>query len=316
MSDNPTETRWPAPLIAHRDAVGIAGIVAVFTVIYLGALWFLSPVHETGVGTGTGSDDPRLGVGYVLVLLIATVGIIVAFKRGFAWIVRGVMILVAAGISMLVLAAWIPPGPFVAGAPLVPGLAAAALGLALAFHPRWYVLDVAGILMGIGAVAVFGLVLGIRPVLVLLVLLAVYDAIAVYGTKHMVSLADNALRDRLPVMLVIPLPGGRPSLELPEEGEERQAIMIGLGDVVIPGMLVASAAVHGPGDPVTVGGIVMTAPAIGAAAGVIAGLLALFTLFERGRPHPGLPALNAGAIVGYLVGAAAVGVPITGAFGL
>ncbi len=315
MSDNPA-SRWPKALLDHRDMIGVAGVVIVFVVIYLGALSFLSPVHRAGVGSGTGADDPRLGVGYVLVLLIATVGIIVAFKRGFAWIIRGVMVLVAAGVSLFVLAAWIPAGAIIAGFPLIPSLGAFILALALIVHPRWYVLDIAGILMGIGAVALFGLVLGIRPVLVLLVLLAIYDAIAVYGTKHMISLADNALRDRLPVMLVIPLPGGGPSMEVPAAGRERNAIMIGLGDVVIPGMLVASAAVHGPGNPIRVGDIVVTVPAVGAAVGVILGLVVLFTLFERGRAHPGLPALNAGAIGGYLAGAFIIGVPMTCALGL
>lgn len=310
------QSRWPASVVTYREWVGVGGVLVVFAIIYVGALHLVTPVRGTGVGTGGGTDDPRIGAGYVVVLLVATAAMLVAFKRGYAWIIRASIIVIAVGISFVVLAMLLPPVAIIGGFPLVPAAAAIGLGMVLALRPRWYVLDVTGVLMGVGAVAVFGIVLGIRPVLVLLVLLAIYDVIAVYGTKHMISLADSAMRDRLPVLLIIPLPGGARSEAPAEQTGHRDALIIGLGDAVIPGMLVASAVVHGPGQVHTIAGIAVSAPAVGAVIGILLGLVALFTVFERGRPHPGLPALNGGAIAGYLVGALLVGISIPQAIGV
>src|SRR5207245_765151 len=81
------------------------------------------------------------------------------------------------------------------------------------------------------------------PPILLLVALAIYDAWAVYRTKHMVTLADELTSQRLPILLVIPKKAGysfREQKSLKEQvasGEEREAMFVGLGDLIIPGIL-------------------------------------------------------------------------------
>jgi len=58
---------------------------------------------------------------------------------------------------------------------------------------------------GRGRAGLFGISFGLLPALLLLAFLAVYDAISVYGTEHMLSLAEGVMDLNIPVVLVIPL---------------------------------------------------------------------------------------------------------------
>jgi presenilin-like A22 family membrane protease len=174
---------------------------------------------------------------------------------------------------------------------------------------------------------------------VLLSALAVYDAISVYGTEHMLTLAEGVMELRLPIVLVVPATRGYSFLEEADgdaevveeediegdeeseseerqlEGvdeEEREAYFIGLGDAVMPTILVASAA-HFLDTPVVFG---VELAALTAIVGTLIGLLVLMRMVFAGRAHAGLPLLNGGAIAGYLVGAVAAGIPLVEALGL
>jgi len=71
-------------------------------------------------------------------------------------------------------------------------------------YPEWYVIDALGILIGAGVAAIFGASLEVLPVIILLILLAVYDAISVYKTKHMITLAEGVMDMKTPILFVIP----------------------------------------------------------------------------------------------------------------
>src|SRR5437899_327240 len=74
--------------------------------------------------------------------------------------------------------------------------------------PEWYVVDAVGIVTAAGVTAILGISFAILPAILLLVALAIYDAWAVYRTKHMVTLADELTSQRLPILLVIPKQAG------------------------------------------------------------------------------------------------------------
>jgi presenilin-like A22 family membrane protease len=137
-------------------------------------------------------------------------------------------------------------------------------------------------------------------VIALLVVLAIYDAISVYRTKHMIDLADTVLDLKLPVILVIPkirkyslFRDTRSLKEKLEGGEERDAFFMGLGDVIIPGFLVAST-FHN----ITTNGLLV---ALSVMLGTLFGFAVLITFVVKGKPQAGLPYLCSGAILGYLV---------------
>jgi presenilin-like A22 family membrane protease len=175
-------------------------------------------------------------------------------------------------------------------------------------YPEWYVIDGLGILIAAGVAAIFGSSLEYYLVIVLLVLLAVYDAISVYKTKHMITLAEGVIDLKTPILFVIPkrrdysfIKDGIGKLD---SGGERAAFIIGMGDMIMPSILVVSANVFLQGWRLF--GIV-NLPALGAMLGSLAGLGVLLSYVASGKPQAGLPPLNGGTILGFLAGWALAG---------
>lgn len=198
--------------------------------------------------------------------------------------------------------------------------------------PEWYVVNTVGLLVGSGVIVMLGI--AFVPVLIILfmVLAAIYDHWAVNGSKHMLELADTMINLKLPVLLVAPKstdytfleqdgdvmkksnsePEVRPGNSMPrKKSKGRDALFMGLGDVIFPGMLVISSITFLPEsgpvifdfwggdsipihrDPMIVG--------MGTLLGGLVGYAALMTQVARGKPQAGLPLLNGGSILGYLI---------------
>ena len=327
----------------NRTAVAVGGIVSLFVLVQVLALALVAPFDAAGyqaVPDGQ-TDNPLNSIIYVAGILVATGLMLLAFRYDADLLVRGVIALSATYICYYVFSVLFPPVT-VAGIPVLALVAAVALVAAMLLYPEWYVIDAAGVVMGGGAAGLFGISFGVLPAVVLLTILAVYDAISVYGTEHMLDLADGVMNLRLPVILVMPLSlsysfidamdaTGNEDEEREEaergaetaDGErddERDAFFIGLGDAVMPTVLIASAAFFLPSSLTPSLGVpglpALTLPALTAMVGTFAGLFTLLWMVLKGRPHAGLPLLNGGAIGGYLVGALASGVPLLTALGL
>jgi presenilin-like A22 family membrane protease len=170
-------------------------------------------------------------------------------------------------------------------------------------YPEWYVIDGLGILIAAGVAAIFGSSLVWYLVVLLLVLLAVYDAISVYKTKHMITLAEGVIDLKTPILFVIPKRRDysfiRDGVGKLDDGGERAAFIIGMGDLIMPSILVVSANVFLQGWRLF--GII-NIPALGAIIGSLAGLSVLLYFVSSGKPQAGLPPLNGGTILGFLVG--------------
>ncbi|HSQ94018.1 MAG TPA: presenilin family intramembrane aspartyl protease PSH, partial [Methanoregula sp.] len=153
-------------------------------------------------------------------------------------------------------------------------------------YPEWYVIDGLGILIGAGVAAIFGASLEILPVIILLVLLAVYDAISVYKTKHMITLAEGVVDLKTPILFVVPKRRDysfiKEGIGKLGDGGERAAFIIGMGDMIMPSILVVSANVFLNGAKL--GGMINLA-ALGAIIGSLAGLVVLLYFVMSGKPQ-------------------------------
>jgi presenilin-like A22 family membrane protease len=232
-------------------------------------------------------------------ILVFTALILIAIRLKLGWIL-GVFILVSIAVSIYyVLAAFMMPW-----LALVPTLAVLLL---LRYYPEWYVIDAFGILVCAGISSLFGVSMTIMPTLLLLVVLAIYDAISVYKTRHMVSLANGVIKTKAPLLFVVPKSRDysfRKDVNVSsEEGQKRGAFFLGLGDAIIPTILVISASVSLPAAQFY--GINL--PVLGAMLGTYLGFLFLMTT-SRDKPQAGLPFLNSGVIFGFLVGCLASGI--------
>jgi len=347
-----------------RVLVAVALTAGLFLAVQLGSLALIEPFYESDRQAVEDPENPTNSILYFGIILIATAFMLAAFKYDLQWIIRALIVGVSVMLAWFVFAELFP-GPVTVGSiNVVAAVAALGVGLALLAYPEWYVIDIAGIIMGAGAAALFGISFGLLPALVLLAVLAVYDAISVYGTEHMLDLAEGVMDLKIPVILIVPTTLSYSYLALEsaetvsnesdeadiegvdeaategieeadteetndtdeeadtgadntdEEGNiERDALYIGLGDAVIPTILVVSAAFFLEVDPLDVPGLLINLPALGAIVGTIAGLLVLMYMVLKGRAHAGLPLLNGGAIGGYLLGAFASGIPILTALG-
>jgi presenilin-like A22 family membrane protease len=173
----------------------------------------------------------------------------------------------------------------------------------LYLYPEWYVIDVLGILIAAGVASIFGRSLDYKLVVILLIILAVYDAISVYKTKHMITLAEGVIDLKTPILFVVPKKRDysfiREGIGKLSEGGERSAFIMGMGDLIMPSILVVSANVFIEGYRIL--GFV-NLPAIGAIIGSLAGLVVLLYFVSSGRPQAGLPPLNGGTIIGFAIG--------------
>ena len=319
------------PRRAYR---GVALAALIFFVVQVGALALVPTFFEQGYQTVDDPTDPTNSLLYIGAIIGMTAFMLVAFKYDLDQLIRGIIVATSGLLSWYVFAAVLPSG-------LLAIALAAAVSLALLVYPEWYVIDTAGALMGAGAAGLFGISFGLLPALVLLSVLAVYDAISVYKTKHMLDLAEGVMDLRIPVVLVIPTTWSYSLLDEdfardandvgeddegdadPSDGDEdanpgdRDAFFIGLGDAVMPTVMVASAAFFSTAPSLGFAPLpALNLPAFLAMVGTFAGFAALMWAVMRGRAHAGLPLLNGGAISGYIVGSVVAGVPLVSALGL
>jgi len=271
-----------------------------FVLIHSLALLVIKPFEVADMVVFENPNDPMNIVYFFLTLLLFTVTILLIAKFWKKQLIQGI-ILGATGFTAFYV--FYPLLSFVI--PEVWSLflsitAAVILVVTLLKYPEWYVIDICGIIVGTGAIAMFGISLSIFLAIALLVGLAIYDAISVYKTKHMIDLADTVLYLKLPVILVIPkirkyslIKETKSLKEKLRDEEERHAFFMGLGDVVMPGILVASSFHNVPSNGLLIALSVML--------GTLLGFAVLMTTLIKGKPQAGLPYLCSGAILGYLV---------------
>ena len=246
------------------------------------AILLAAPFDVAGMTAFENPDDPLNPIIFFFIIIVFTALILVLFKFGGQKLVYFVM-LAAVAITIYYVLVVILPYAF------IPEIGTLALAILLYKYPEWYILDATGLIIGGGAAAIFGISLGILPVLLLMIILAVYDAISVYKTKHMVSLAESVIELRLPILFVLPR---KWSFSLMKGDEMEDGFYMGLGDAIIPSILVVSSFVT----------YEFAAPTLGALVGTLAGYAVLSTIAGRGKPHAGLPFLNSGAILGFVIG--------------
>lgn len=286
-----------------RSAIAMG---AILVIAQLGALLMIGSVLDPEDAAFENPDNPLIPVYYIIAMVLFTFVVLYIIKKRREDIVRlvflGAVSFTIFYVLMMIL--------LLTGSGLLALLGSVALTAAIAYYlvknPEWYVIDFAGIIVAIGVIGIFGISLSILPVMVLLIVLAAYDAISVYGTKHMVALADGVTGMRLPILLVIPKKRGysylrqKPLRQQLEEGGERDAMFMGLGDIIIPGVLVGAAFNFLP-DTETIGVPGNLLVAFGAMVGALVGFALLMRFVLKGNPQAGLPLLNGGTIAGYVI---------------
>lgn len=163
-------------------------------------------------------------------------------------------------------------------------------------------LVIIGGLSGVGGL--LGLNIIPRNAIVILIILAIYDVVAVYKTKHMVKMAKEMIKTKMILGIIIPekfLEFKAQMTDVEQDkisirktlkpGTKSRFMILGSGDLVLPLMLIASVARQNILHSI----IILIFAAIG--------LLAMHLIFIKlkSRPMPALPPLAIFSILGYLV---------------
>lgn len=283
-----------------KDVFPVFLIGCLFVLIHGLALLTIKPFEAADMAVFENPNDPTNLVFFFGTLLLFTVAILLIAKFWKKQLIQGI-ILGATGFTAFYtfypLLSFVVPEVW---SLLISVTTVAILVAALVKYPEWYVLDVCGITVGAGSIAILGISLSIFLAIALLIGLATYDAISVYKTKHMIDLADTVLDLKLPVILVIPkirkyslLRDTKSLKEKLKDDEKRDVFFVGLGDFVMPGILVAST-FHN----ISSNGLLV---ALSVMVGTLFGFVLLMRAVATGKPQAGLPYLCSGAILGYLV---------------
>ncbi len=290
-----------------RKDLPLLAMAAIYLFVQTGAI-FLAPLFMPEFSAFPEPNDPINPFIYIFLVLVMTGIILILIKYGRKRIVQSIFYV---SIFITMLYVFIPLFLLADQEGTLALLASLALAGGLMYllvkRGEWYVIDGVGLIIAVGVTAILGMSLGILPVIILLIIMAAYDAISVYKTKHMITLAEGVSTMRLPVLFIVPQKEGfsmdnvvKKGSILPKNDEPRDAFYMGLGDTVIPGLLAVSASLYLPQSA----SLLMTANLWAAAGAMIGGLLGYLVLFRyvlRGRPQAGLPFLDTGAIAGYLI---------------
>ena len=292
--------------VDKNELIAILIMGLFFVLIQGSAILLTTPFEETTiiepVWGEEGKDDPINIVQIIVIMLTFTLIILLIAKYAREYIIQ-IIILGAIGYTaffgfFLPIFEIILPGLFELQL-ILSILLGVLLVLILYKYPEWYIIDLSGVVIGIAAIIIFGISLGIFLILLLLIGLAIYDTISVYKTKHMIDLADTVMDLKLPVLLVVPkirnyslIKETKRLKQKLKEGEERDAFFMGLGDIVMPGILVVATYTSLPhGLPI----------ALSVISGTLFGFAILMNYVVKGKPQAGLPCLCGGAIAGYLI---------------
>lgn len=284
--------------MARKKLPEISSIL-LFVVSSLFATFLSLLIIDSGIQSPPSSTTS--GASYILFYLIAAVGfsgvVIFLGRRNLGKLLRWIFIGVIAYVVFFV---WLYLGAFIAQNEIqyliIIFAAPAIMVLLMIFKNEWYTVDAAGFFLVAGVSSLWGLIIGVWASVGFLVVFAIYDYIAVYKSKHMVSLAKVAMDDRLPLLFVFPGEKGVKikDLKLGPSGEkgEKKVLLLGFGDMVFPAIMVVSSAIYGRTELLQF----MLFPLVGAVIGMF---FLMFTKMEK--PAPGLPMINAGAVSGFLL---------------
>ena len=271
-----------------------------FVIIHLLSIVIAKPFEDTGLDVFDNPNAPENLIIFFVIMLTVTLTILLIAKY---WKKQFIQIIILGSIAYTSFFVFYPLLIFAVPYPLSLLLSLAAtvvLVVALIKFPEWYIINLCGIVVGVGAIGIFGISLSIFLVIVMLIGLAIYDAISVYKTKHMIDLADAVMDLKLPVMMVVPktrtysmLKETKGLKEKLEDQEEREAFFMGLGDIVMPGILVVSSYYNIPDNGLLIALSVMI--------GTLVGFAVLMSVVIKGKPQAGLPYLCSGAILGYVI---------------
>ncbi len=156
-----------------------------------------------------------LGLFVYIIVFTGILLLIIKFYRG--WLLFKLLDTIVVFLtSIIVFSVFLAPFDAI----LVLAVALAVVLLRWVFRENIFLRNFTSLVATAGAGSIIGVSLGVVPILVFIVLLSVYDFIAVFKTKHMVTLAKSITKKNLSFTFAMPT--------------KKHTFELGTGDMVIP----------------------------------------------------------------------------------
>ena len=229
-------------------------------------------------------------VHFIIAILLGTAVVILLTKYKLQiiwkiWFLLAIIISLTAAFSSLLPAA-------------ISFFLAAGIGLWRIFKPNFWVHNLSELFIYGGLGAIFIPMLNLVSVSVLLVLIAIYDAYAVWKSKHMVALAKSQLKAKAFAGIFIPYKIGKDKLSSLTKSNSKP------GNKKLP-LLKVRTAILGGGDlafPLLFAGVVLKEMGLGQSLVIplfsAAGLMVLLWKAEEKKFYPAMPFIAAGCFAG------------------
>ncbi|MFH0970030.1 MAG: presenilin family intramembrane aspartyl protease [Candidatus Diapherotrites archaeon] len=162
-------------------------------------------------------EDPINSFGLIGYMLVGTIFILLAIKffpdNVLYWVLKATEVLALVITAFITFWAFVPEEFAI--------LLAVALITTRVFLPQYLILrNVSSIIATVGVGSMLGSSIGVFPVIIFLVLLGIYDYIAVFKTKHMVTMAKAVAKKNLSFTFALPT--------------KKHQFELGTGDLVMP----------------------------------------------------------------------------------
>ncbi|MCR4369379.1 MAG: presenilin family intramembrane aspartyl protease [archaeon] len=250
-------------------------LTIIFFLTQVLGLWAGSFLIDEGIKTTIINDDPESidnGLALIVWILLMSAVLLLAIKFAPNWILtiflKALESLAIFGTAIIILL------PAMLSDWLVLAIASGLVAARIIFSKHVLLRNVSSIVAAAGAGALIGASLGVVPLLVFIILLSVYDIIAVFKTKHMVELAKGVTKKNLSFTYALPT-------------KEHQ-FELGTGDMVIP--LAFSVSVLAQAKQFYLSAFAFVPPALILIASFVGLALTLeYASKNKGKPLPALP---------------------------
>jgi presenilin-like A22 family membrane protease len=191
--------------------------------LYIAQTLFLQGLTQTSfTGNVNDVENSLILFGIMMVMTLVTLLLMKRTKK-LLWLVEGLAIF---STSIIVFSAIFPTNDV-----LVILLTIALIAWRYTHKEDVVFRNVVSLIAIAGAGAYLGLSFGVIPVLAFICLLAIYDIIAVFYTKHMLEIGTTAVKNNFAFMVAIPT--------------EKHTFELGNGDLVIPLVVASSVLING-----------------------------------------------------------------------
>jgi presenilin-like A22 family membrane protease len=260
-------------------------LIALFILSQVVGLFIVQKYLITDQEFPLGIEKPQLeqDTSYIPILLIILITTIIAlllikfnaFRIWKAWFFLSVFVTLTVSFSAFI-------------AQIYAIILALILAMIKIFKPNLIFHNLTEVLTYGGLAAIFVPILNIKSAIILLLAISVYDAIAVWKTKHMVKMAKFQTKSRLFGGLLIPYKVKEKQLGNKPAKEFHEHAILGGGDIAFP-LLFSGVILKEFSFSYS---LIITATATIA-------LFILFILAEKKKYYPAMPFITIGCLIGY-----------------